>query len=116
RFGTRLDDDTRSRLERGRRVREILKQPEHSGQRAAHQIAVLLAATSGVLDEIAVERITNAERVLQDGMADMGDLSDRLESGASLSADDKQDMIRAFRTALLRAGLVTGIKGDHGNA
>ena len=115
RFGTRLDDDTRTRLERGRRVREILKQPELTGQRAAHQIAALLAATSGVLDAVAIERIADAERVLRDCMVDKGDLADRLELGASLSADDNQEMIRAFRTALIEAGLISDESVDHGH-
>ena len=115
RFGTRLDDDTRSRLERGRRVREILKQSEHAGQRAAHQIAALLAATSGVLDAVAIERIADAERILQNCIADMGDLADRLESGAPLLADDKQEMIRSFHIALTEGGLIPDESGDHGN-
>ena len=115
RFGTRLDEDTRSRLERGRRVREILKQPEHAGERAAHQIAALLAATSGVLDAVAIERIAEAERVLQNCMAGMGDLADGLESGAPLSADDREAMIRTFRIALSEAGLISDEPGDHGN-
>ena len=116
RFGTRLDDDTRSQLERGRRVREVLKQPEHAGQRAAHQIAVLLAATSGVLDTVAVDVIAEAERVVHDSMADMDDLADRLESGEPLSATDKKSMIQSFRTGLMRAGLIAGMEGHHGNA
>ena len=116
RFGTRLDDDTRSRLERGRRVREILKQPEHAGLCAAHQIAVLLAATSGVLDEVAVEGIADAERSLQGCMADMGDLAERLEAGAPLSAEDRQRMIEAFRRALVHAGLILETESDHGHA
>ncbi len=116
RFGTRLDDDTRRRLERGRRVREILKQPEHAGQRAADQIVALLAATSGVLDAVAVERIGEAERVLQNGLADRGDLANRLESGAPLSAEDKQVLIQTFQAVLLQAGLIPEAAGDHGDA
>ena len=116
RFGTRLDDDTRTRLERGRRVREILKQPEHGGQRAAHQIAALLAATAGLLDGVAIDHVAKAERVLHDAMGGIGGLADRLESGEPFSADDKENMIQAFRTALLRAGLVAETDGDHGHA
>ena len=29
RFGTRLDDETKNRLERGRRVRAVLEQPQY---------------------------------------------------------------------------------------
>jgi F-type H+-transporting ATPase subunit alpha len=106
RFGTRLDDDTRSRLERGRRVREILKQPEHAGRRVADQIAALLAATSGILDEIAIEDIAKAERVVLDCMTGLDDLAKSFETGAALDADDRQRMILAFRAALSSAGLI----------
>lgn len=48
RFGTRLDEATRQTLERGRRVREVLKQHQYQPMPVAEQIAVLLAVTSGL--------------------------------------------------------------------
>ncbi len=50
RFSTRLDEQTRKTLDRGRHVRETLKQPQYRPIPVAEQIAVLLSVTNGVLD------------------------------------------------------------------
>ncbi|MDF1671153.1 MAG: hypothetical protein P1U83_16230 [Roseovarius sp.] len=44
RFGRRLDDATKARLERGAPVRTALRQPEHDPIATAEQLAVLIAA------------------------------------------------------------------------
>ena len=64
RFGTRLDDQTRKTLEHGRRVREALKQRELSTMAAGEQIAVLLAVARGLMDEVPVEKVVEAEAVV----------------------------------------------------
>ncbi len=61
RFGARLDDETRGRLERGRRIREILKQSEKDRISVAEQITILMAATSGRLDAIPVKVLPDAD-------------------------------------------------------
>jgi F-type H+/Na+-transporting ATPase subunit alpha len=61
RFGTRLDDETRKTIERGQRVREVLKQPQYDPIPVAEQIAVLLAVTSGIFDEVELDEIAAAE-------------------------------------------------------
>ncbi len=50
RFGTRLDAATRRTIERGHRVREVLKQQQYQPLPVADQIAVLLAVTEGMFD------------------------------------------------------------------
>jgi F-type H+-transporting ATPase subunit alpha len=57
RFGTRLDEDTKATLERGRRVREILKQPQWQPMPVVDQVAVLLAVSEGLMDPIPAEWI-----------------------------------------------------------
>ncbi len=61
RFGTRLDEATRNVLERGWRLREILKQPQYKPIPVAEQVAAILAVTSGQFDAVAVEDIRTAE-------------------------------------------------------
>ncbi len=58
RFGTRMDAETRSKLEHGRRVREILKQERFSPLTAGQQTAVLLAVTKGLFDPIDAKKRT----------------------------------------------------------
>lgn len=101
RFGTRLDDETKKTLERGRRVREILKQPRYSPLTAPEQIAVLVAMIGGVFDEIELERVIAFEahlrRQLQDELPELDDL---VVSGKELSDDDRASVLEAAREAL----------------
>jgi len=52
RFGSRLDEHTRTTLARGRAVREVLKQAQFDPIPAAAQIAILVAATAGLFDNV----------------------------------------------------------------
>lgn len=61
RFGTRIDKETKARLERGRRVRAILQQAEQAPQTPKQQIAVLLAATHGLFDDLPLSEIEQVE-------------------------------------------------------
>ena len=51
-LASRLDEETRQSLERGRRWRETLKQPEHQGLSAPEQIAILLGVSQGLFDSL----------------------------------------------------------------
>ncbi len=57
RFGAELEPATRKRLERGRRLREALKQPRLRPQRLGHEAATLFAIREGCLDALPVERV-----------------------------------------------------------
>ena len=65
RFGARLDEATVTTLERGRRVREVLQQPQYKPLPVAEQVAVLLAASEGLLNAVTVERIAEAEQAIR---------------------------------------------------
>jgi F-type H+/Na+-transporting ATPase subunit alpha len=57
RFGAELEPETRRRLERGRRLREALKQPRLVPWRLGPEAATLFAIREGFLDAIAVEQV-----------------------------------------------------------
>ena len=98
RFGTRLDDDTRKRLERGWRVREILKQPQFKPISVTNQIAALLAVTGGVFDGIQVEEVFRAEQKIQQQIASAAPrLCSMIQSGERLSVDDYSSLLEATR-------------------
>ena len=86
RFGTRLDEDTKRRLERGRRVREILKQAERELVSVPEQLVVLFAATQGLLDTVPLDAIAEAEGALRALVRD-----DRSELRARLAGDQPLD-------------------------
>jgi F-type H+-transporting ATPase subunit alpha len=60
-FGSELDKTTQSRLTRGEKVMEILKQPQYSPMRVADQILSIYAAVNGYLDEIPVKEVKRFE-------------------------------------------------------
>jgi F-type H+-transporting ATPase subunit alpha len=98
RFGTRLDDETRRSLDRGRRIREILKQDEHDPLSVPEQIAVLLAATRGLLDRLMVEQVSEAEIAIRRIVVDeLSALSERIARGERVSEADLESVLTAAR-------------------
>jgi len=54
-----LDKATRSQLERGQRMQEILKQPQYQPMEFEEQVMVLMAGTRGYADKVPVEKISD---------------------------------------------------------
>ncbi len=63
-FGSDLDKATQAQLNRGLRLREILKQPQYSPVPLEHQVEVIFAAIHGFADDVPVERISEWEAAL----------------------------------------------------
>lgn len=94
RFGTRLDKETRRAIERGRRVREILKQPQYSPMPAAEQVAVLLAVTAGILDHVPLAAMPRAERAIRQATRDQAlETCHHIQLGEKLSDYDRQKLL-----------------------
>lgn len=60
-FGSDLDKSTQAQLNRGRRLVEILKQPQYRPVAVEKQVVIVYAATKGHLDEIAIEDLLRYE-------------------------------------------------------
>ena len=52
-FGSDLDPATQKQLNRGKRLTEILKQPQYQPLPVEKQVAIIFAATNGYLDDVA---------------------------------------------------------------
>ena len=63
-FSSDLDPVTKQKIERGKRLTEILKQTNNNPMPISEQIAILYAAISGRLDELPVEKIKEFEESL----------------------------------------------------
>ncbi|HWR36075.1 MAG TPA: F0F1 ATP synthase subunit alpha [Clostridia bacterium] len=63
-FGSDLDKATQAQLNRGKRLVEVLKQPQFQPLSFAKQITIIYAGTNGFLDELPVEQITAFEKHL----------------------------------------------------
>ncbi|MFO7867175.1 MAG: alternate F1F0 ATPase, F1 subunit alpha [Candidatus Aminicenantes bacterium] len=94
RFGTRLDEETRKTLERGRRVREVLKQPQYQPIPMAEQMAVLLAVSEGLLDAVSLPKIEEVKTRIRNNIRErVPDAARRMEEGEKLSEKDKNEII-----------------------
>lgn len=101
RFGTRLDDATRQSIERGRRVREILKQDENKPLSAFEQIVVLIAVNEGLFDSLPVADVKKMGYRL--GNALLNQLSEqrqKVQAGERLSDEDTALVLDFARAAL----------------
>ena len=63
-FGSDLDKATQSQLNRGRRLTEILKQPQYAPLAVEKQIAIIYAATAGFTADLPVESLGRYEQAL----------------------------------------------------
>ena len=91
-FGSDLDKSTLSRLNRGARLMEILKQGVHQPLAVEKQVVSLYVATKGHIDEIPVQDVTRFEQdflkfvetnysSVLDGIRETKDLSKEIEDG-----------------------------------
>jgi F-type H+-transporting ATPase subunit alpha len=60
-FGSDLDKATQQQLNRGMRLQEILKQPQYAPTPLGDQVALLLAGTRGLIDEVPVAQVKEWE-------------------------------------------------------
>jgi F-type H+-transporting ATPase subunit alpha len=101
RFGARLDDQTRRTIDHGQRIRACLKQPENAPLPLSGQIAVLLALTEGLFDQIPLDGMDAAEAAVLAAASHMAaDLQKRFETAAKFSDEDRAAVIATAKQAL----------------
>jgi len=61
-FSSDLDKATRSRIDRGQRLTEILKQPQYQPVPVERQVMIIYAATHGYLDDVPVDLVSKWEQ------------------------------------------------------
>lgn len=101
RFATRLDEATRKTLAHGQRARECLRQREHDLFSLPEQMLVLFALTSGLLEELGVDKIAAAEQALRRSARQLpGNIREHLTSRSHLGAEQRQAILSAAELAL----------------
>jgi F-type H+/Na+-transporting ATPase subunit alpha len=63
-FGSELDKASQQQLGRGKRLVEVLKQPQYKPVPVEKQVVIIYAGTTGLLDDLAVEQIRPFEAEL----------------------------------------------------
>ncbi|QPN63176.1 F0F1 ATP synthase subunit alpha [Synechococcus sp. CBW1004] len=65
-FASDLDAATQQQLARGKRLRELLKQPQFSPLNLAEQVAVVYAGVKGLIDDVPVDKVVQFARELRE--------------------------------------------------
>jgi F-type H+-transporting ATPase subunit alpha len=103
RFGARLDENTRKIIEHGRRIRDILKQPEFSPVPVPEQIFILLALDARLFDGVPLDQMEEAEHSLREAVTDIpAEVRERFNADAELSDKDRETILEIARRALER--------------
>lgn len=63
-FSSDLDPETKKQIERGRRLTELLKQPQYSPMPVQEQVISIYAAGKGFFDEVSLDEVRGAETKL----------------------------------------------------
>ena len=102
-FASDLDDATRAQLERGRRVVEVLKQPQYEPLSVSKQAVVLYTITRGYADDVEVPRVLEFTRsLINDIEHKNAALMEKMEQTKDLDADSEKALvaaIEAFKSA-----------------
>ena len=107
-FGSDLDKATQAQLNRGRRLVEILKQPQYQPLAVEKQVMIVYAATKGFLDSVAIEDVRRYEdelyRFLEtrhaavlSGIAEKKIIDDELKAGIEAALKDFGQQFAAMR-------------------
>ncbi|MHB1950352.1 MAG: F0F1 ATP synthase subunit alpha [Acidiferrobacteraceae bacterium] len=98
-FASDLDAATRKQIDRGRRITEVMKQPQYEPLTVAQMAVTLFAAGQGYLDDIAVDKAQAFETALQAYMrADHPDLLATIDR----AGDYNDDIAAALKAAVER--------------
>jgi F-type H+/Na+-transporting ATPase subunit alpha len=93
-FASDLDAATQQQLARGKRLREILKQPQFSPLNLAEQVAVVYAGVKGLIDEVPVDAVVQFCRELREYLnTNKADFITKVMSEKQLS-DDAEVMLK----------------------
>ncbi len=71
-FGSDLDEATRTQLDLGRRLTELLKQPQYQPISMAKQVAILYAVNNGYLNDVDVDKVGEFESKFYDYLDSSG--------------------------------------------
>ena len=96
-FASDLDEATRSQLEHGQRVTELMKQKQYSPLSVAQMAVSLFAANEGYLKDIEVKKVLDFEAALHSYMASE---QAALMKSINDTGDYSQDTAKALKEAL----------------
>ena len=111
-FGADLDKETKLQLEKGKRIIEILKQPQNSPFKVEQQVVIIYLAINNYLLDVEVEKVKEFQSEfinfvgqkypqIYQSIIDTGDLTDETESLLI-------EAVNEFKSSFLRVGEKNG--------
>jgi F-type H+-transporting ATPase subunit alpha len=96
-IGSDLDEATKRQIERGKRIVEMLKQPQYSPLPVINQVEIIYAVNKGYLDDVKVEDIQRFEKDLYDFMhANYAKLEKELTAAGKLEEKTEKELVKAL--------------------
>ena len=96
-FGSDLDKATQRQLNRGRRLVEVLKQPQYKPIPAEKEIMILFAAANGYLDELPEKTVSEYEGQMLENMDSRHpDLLKRIKESGDINNELEGQLIKAL--------------------
>ncbi len=104
RFGARLDEETKKRMEHGKRIRQSLIQPEFSPLSVGAQVLVLLALKHHLMDKIPEDKMQEAQEYLYAETENVPkEVAARVFEKGNLSDEDEQVILGLVKSVLDRS-------------
>ncbi|HLJ10827.1 MAG TPA: F0F1 ATP synthase subunit alpha, partial [Planctomycetaceae bacterium] len=92
-LGTELDKETQSRLDRGYRMVELLKQPQFEPMHVADQVISIFAAAQGYFDAVPVNQVARAEKEMLAFMREQkSEVRNKIVESKELSDQSEQQL------------------------
>lgn len=92
-----LDKATLAQLERGKRVTEILKQPQYAPLSLENEVMILFAVTNGYIDDVPVEKVSSFENAFYKFMANNHpEIGKRIATDKLLSSETESELKKAI--------------------
>lgn len=96
-FGSDLDKATQQQINRGRRLVEVLKQPQYQPMSAEKEVMILFAAAKGYLDQWPEAAVDEYEvQMLEEMSANNADLLNEIKETGSISDELSEKLIKVL--------------------
>ena len=116
-FASDLDENTKKQLDRGARLVEVLKQPQHQPMPVEEQVVAIFLGTRGHLDSVPVDDVRRFETEFLDHLRGSHDeiLEDIRESKAlsDETADKLEDVINQFKKGFDTSDGSSAVPDEH---
>lgn len=104
-FSTDLDADTKQRITRGARLTEALKQGVLAPMSVSDQVAIIIAATHGVFDAIAADKVPGVEAALLETLRqEHAKILKNIDETGEISASDIEKLVATAQQVISSPG------------